>query len=96
MFDISSRYYNLETATIATKDGRTVAYKRRRFLPQGESLPLLVDVTVAQGDRLDLIAARTLGDSLHFWRICDANDVMDPLELTAEPGKILRVPLPQI
>jgi nucleoid-associated protein YgaU len=58
-------------------------------------MPLLVEVTVNQGDRLDLIAARALGDPELFWRICDANNAMDPLELTAEPGRRLRVAIPQ-
>jgi hypothetical protein len=95
LFDPTSRYYALETATLATRDGRTIAYKRRRFLPQGAELPLQAEVTVAQIDRLDLIAARTLGDPEQSWRVCDANDAMDPLELTAEPGRRLRVPVPQ-
>lgn len=95
MFEHTSRYYQIETAHLTASDGRTIAYKRRRFLPQGESLPLLVEVVVSQNDRLDLIAARTLGDPEQFWRICDANDALDPLELTAEPGTIIRVPIPQ-
>lgn len=95
MFERSSRYYALETAEYTLPDGRRVAYKRRRFLPQGAALPLLVEVTVRPGDRLDLIAASTLGDPEAFWRIADANDAIRPEELTAEPGRILRVPLPQ-
>jgi hypothetical protein len=95
MFEHTSRYYPIETAEYTTPDGRIIAYKRRRFLPYGEDLPLLVEVTVMQGDRLDLIAARALGDSEVFWRICDANNAMDPLDLTSIPGRIIRVPLPQ-
>lgn len=95
MFEPTSRYYALETAQLATADGRTVSYKRRRFLPQGESMPLLVELAVAQGDRLDLITARTLGDPEQFWRVCDANNAMDPFDLVAEPGRALRVPVPQ-
>lgn len=95
MFEQSSRYYNLETATHTTIDGRTLAYKRRRFLPRGENMPLLGEIVVAQGDRLDLMAARTLGDPLHFWRICDANNAMNPPDLTEEPGVTLRIPVPQ-
>lgn len=95
MFDHMSRYYNLEVATTTLPDGRTVSYVRRRFLPQGDALPLLGEVAVAQGERIDLIAHRTLGDSLAYWRICDANNAMDPLELTDSPGRRLRVPLPQ-
>jgi nucleoid-associated protein YgaU len=43
-------------------------------------------------DRLDLIAARTLGDPLLFWRIADANLALDPFDLV-EPGRALTVPL---
>jgi hypothetical protein len=95
MFDHTSRYYNLEVATLLLPNGRTVSYVRRRFLPQGEDLPLLAEVSVAQGERIDIVANRTLGDPLVFWRICDANNAMDPQDLTAEPGRLLRVPLPQ-
>lgn len=96
MFDQTSRYYNLDTGAYVRGDGQSIAYVRRRFLPQGEDLPLLVAVTVVQGDRLDLIAARTLGDPEQFWRICDANNAMDPQDLTARPGASLRVPMPQL
>jgi hypothetical protein len=95
MFEPSSRYYPLETATYTMRDGREVRYKRRRFLPQGENLPTLVEVTVTDGDRLDLIAARTLANPEQFWRICDAENAMNPPALTEEPGRRLRVPIPQ-
>jgi hypothetical protein len=96
MFEPTSRYYALETAPYTAPDGRVVAYKRRRFLPQGAGMPLLVEVPVTGSDRLDLIAARTLGDPEQFWRVCDANDAMNPLDLTAELGRTLRVPVPQL
>lgn len=95
MFDTTSRYYNLETATYAKDDQKIISYKRRRFLPRGEELPLLAEVRVEQSDRLDLIANRTIGDPEQFWRVCDANNAMNPSELTEEPGKSLRVPIPQ-
>lgn len=95
MFEHTSRYYTVETATHTTPDGRTIAYKRRRFLPQGEKMQTLVEVTVSQGDRLDTITAHTLGDPEQYWRVCDANDCLDPEDLTAKPGSTLRVPLPQ-
>jgi hypothetical protein len=96
MFDSTSRYYPIEQATIDIRDDRTVTYVRRRFLPRGESLPLLVTLTVADGDRLDLIAARTIGNAAHFWRICDANNAMLPKHLTEEPGRVLRIAIPQV
>ena len=95
MFEKNSRYYDLETATYTTNDGKQIAYKRRRFLPKGEDLPLLTESKVEQSDRLDLITNRTIGDPEQFWRVADANDAMDPDELIEKPGKWLRVPVPQ-
>ena len=42
--------------------------------------------TVHQGDRLDLIAAKYLGDPLMAWLICDANGAIRPHDLVATPG----------
>jgi hypothetical protein len=95
VFTFASRYYQLETAELTLPDGRVADYKRRRFLPAGASLQLLVEATVTEGDRLDLITARTLGDPEQFWRVADANDAMNPFDLTAEVGRRLRVPMPQ-
>ena len=95
MFDHTSRYYGLDVAATTTPGGRTLTYVRRRFVPRGADLPLLAETAVQQGERIDLVAYRTLGDPLAYWRVCDANDAMDPQELTSEPGRILRVPIPQ-
>jgi hypothetical protein len=99
MFDHTSRYYGLAIATIDLPDGRTASFVRRRFLPQGDAMPLLAEVGVAQGERIDLLSYRTLGDPLAYWRICDANNAMDPQQLiedaTGDPARLLRVPLPQ-
>ena len=96
MFEPTSRYYSLGTKTYTGADGRIIAYVSRRFVPRGESMTLLIEVIVSQGDRLDLIAARTIGDPEQFWRICDANNAMDPQDLVdAGPGNKVRVPAPQ-
>lgn len=95
MFDPSSRYYSLETAAFNLPDGREVRYIRRRFLPRAEDMPLLAEVTVTEGDRLDVITFRALGDAQHFWRVCDANNAMNPDDLTAEPARKLRIATPQ-
>ncbi|HIK56589.1 MAG TPA: hypothetical protein IGS37_15680 [Synechococcales cyanobacterium M55_K2018_004] len=95
MFDERSRYFSIETAEYTTVDGRKITYKRRRFLPQGDRLPLLMQVTVTRNDRLDLITAQTLGDPERFWVVCDANNTMNPAELLTEPVQTLRVPVPQ-
>jgi len=95
VFEHNSRYAPLQTATLALPDGRQVTYALRRFLPSGKDLPTLARLTVAQGDRLDLITARTLGDPEQSWRVCDANDALDPTDLTAEPGATVRIAAPQ-
>jgi hypothetical protein len=91
----TSRYAGIPLARHTLPDGREVAYVRRRFIPPAGALPLLAEVTVIQGDRLDTVAARTLGDPEQFWRIADANEAMDPFALTDVPGRLLRVPFPQ-
>ncbi len=100
MFETTSRYYNIETAklTVTDADGqpRVIAYKRRRFVPSGAGTLTLLEHTVTQGERLDNITARYLGDPLQFWRVCDANNVLRPDELTDEVGRIIRIAMPQL
>jgi hypothetical protein len=95
MFASTSRYYRLRTAKLVTADRREIAYVLRRFLPSGQDLPVMVDVTVNEGDRLDVITARTIGDVEQFWRICDANDAMNPFDLE-DVGRVLHVPVPTV
>src|SRR5438876_11133838 len=94
-FTPTSRYSNVEVTTIDTHDGKTYAYLRRRFVPQPERFMTLQEHVVVQGDRLDNLTARYLGDPLQFWRICDANRAMRPEELTEELGRRLRITLPE-
>ncbi|HSL00268.1 MAG TPA: hypothetical protein VK869_08005 [Rubrobacteraceae bacterium] len=98
MFEPTSRYAEIETARMTLTDGRgeprVVAYKRRRFVPPGAAMTTLAEHTVAQGDRLDNIAARYVGDPEQYWRICDANEVVRPEELTDEVGRVIRIGLP--
>ncbi|MEK6406966.1 MAG: LysM domain-containing protein [Acidobacteriota bacterium] len=94
-FPPTSRYFGIETTTIETRDGKTYAYLRRRFVPQPERFSTLLEHVVVQGDRLDNVTARYLGDPLQFWRVCDANRAMRPEELTEEIGRRLRITLPE-
>lgn len=97
MFTHTSRYYSLETVVFSAADGREHAYKRRRLLPDPAGMQVLAEVMVTQGDRLDVITAKSLGDPEHFWRICDMNYTMNPEELTKdkEIGRKVNIPLPQ-
>lgn len=45
---------------------------------------------VVDGDRIDLLAYKYLGDARHWWVICDYNDINFPLIL--ETGTMLRIP----
>ncbi len=100
MFDSTSRYYKLEVATLKTIDseGSTVEirYVRRRFIPSNEGATVLVKHRVNQGERLDNIAARYLSDPRQFWLICDANDVLQPDELTDTIGNTIEITMPQL
>lgn len=95
MFTPNSRYHRIAAATYVDEQGRELAYVRRRFIPRGEGVPVLAEIAATEGDRLDLITARTLGDPEQYWRVCDANNTMNPTELTAEIGRRIRVPIPQ-
>jgi hypothetical protein len=99
MFEPNSRYYNLETVKLEITDSdgapRVIAYKRRRFVPPADGQTTLVEHVVTQGERLDNITARYLGDPLQFWRLCDANTVLHPDELTDETGRTITIAMPQ-
>ncbi|MGW1657511.1 LysM peptidoglycan-binding domain-containing protein [Streptomyces atratus] len=94
MFEPSSRYHAVPTTTYTLTDGRTVSHLRRRFLPRPEELMAVGEHVVVAGDRLDRIAARRYGDPEQSWRIADANRAMRPDDLTAAPGRRLRITLP--
>jgi nucleoid-associated protein YgaU len=94
-FAANSRYYGIDTATIRLADGRDIAYVRRRFLPQPDQFQVIERYTVVQGDRLDNIAAKYLGDPTLFWRLADANNAMRAEESIETIGRTLNITLPQ-
>ena len=98
MFEPTSRYHGIETVKTMVSDNggepRIISYKRRRIIPSGGAMTTLVEHTVVEGDRLDNLAARYVGDPEQFWRICDANDVLRPEELTGEIGRVIKITLP--
>lgn len=94
-FAITSRYYTTETAELVTTDGKTIVYLRRRRVPQPEEFTTLQEHRVVEGDRLDNITAQNIGDPEQFWRLCDANNAMQPEELTEPVGRTIRITLPE-
>jgi hypothetical protein len=89
MFTTRSRYASIADATFRDASGRAVKYKVLRFTPDTTSLQ---NHTVAQGDRLDLIAFQQYGDAEQFWRICDGNEALRPDDLTQQVGTRIRIP----
>jgi hypothetical protein len=95
LFPPHSRYHGIDIAGLTAADGRPIAYLRRRIVPPPERFALLQEHTVTEGDRLDNLSARYLGDPELFWGICDANRALRPEELTERPGRRLRITLPE-
>jgi nucleoid-associated protein YgaU len=94
LFAATSRYYGIATDTLDLPGGRTIVYVKRRFVPPPEDFQVLQEHTVVQGDRLDIIAGKYLGEPTLFWRLADANRAMRPDELTEAPGRVLKITLP--
>ncbi len=98
MFDSTSRYYNLPVKTISLIEGgetREITYVRRRFIPPTDGMTTAVEHMVTEGERLDNIAARYIGDPTQFWRICDANGALRPEELTEKIGRRIVIAIPR-
>ena len=92
MPDHNSRYAASSIRIHTDSGGKVISYRSWRMLPPGRSLPAHLLVRTTSNDRPDLIATRAMGDPMLFWRICDANDAMHPLDLTARIGRAVRIP----
>ena len=96
-FPADSRYYGISTLTYVTPTGEGIAYLARRIAPQPgpPNFATVAQHIVHSGDRLDLVAAKYLGDPLIFWLICDANGAITSHDLVATPGTVLNITTPQ-
>jgi hypothetical protein len=96
-FPTDSRYYGSRTLTYTTPSGEGITYLAPRIVPQpgAPNFATIAQHSVRQGDRLDLIAAKYLGDPLIFWLICDANGAIEPHDLVATSGRVLNITTPQ-
>ncbi|MFF4602049.1 hypothetical protein ACFY12_04710 [Streptomyces sp. NPDC001339] len=93
----SSRYHGVEIGVHRQPDGTEVRYAKRRLLPGPALADAAEDVvphTVRSGERPDQLGQRYFGDPGQWWQIADRNPVLDPRELTDEPGEEIAVPLP--
>lgn len=96
-FPTDSRYYGSKTLSYTAPNGQTITYLARRFVPQpgAPNFATVAQHTVRQRDRLDLLAAKYLGDPLVFWLLCDANGAIRPNQLVETPGFVLKITTPQ-
>ena len=94
-FPSNSRYYNTGVTSLKQGDKREVTYLKRRFVPPPENFSVVQEHSVVEGDRVDNLAAHYLGDPELYWRLCDANGVMHPDELTQTIGAKVVITLPE-
>lgn len=96
-FPTDSRYHASATLQYNAPNGQAITYLARRFVPQPGSpnFATIAKHTVKQGDRLDLIAAKYLGDPLLSWLLCDANGAIRPADLVKTLGTVLNITMPQ-
>jgi hypothetical protein len=90
----TSRYHDVEIAVHTRPDGTEVRYVRHRLLPPLPARGDTVAHVVSSGERPDHLGQQYIGDPGKWWLIADANPVLDPYELTAEPGRSIAVPRP--
>jgi hypothetical protein len=79
MFTKRSRYYKVDDVVTSDEHGFYRRRKSLRYLPEvaGQFYH-----SVESGDRLDRLAYKYYRQSLHWWRICDANpQFLSPREL---------------
>jgi hypothetical protein len=95
-FPPTSRYAEVGVDAWEPADGSPpVPFLRRRFCPRADRFALLYEVRVVEGDRRDLLGARHSGDAELWWRLADANGVVDPRSLADTVGRRLRITLPE-
>ena len=84
-----SRYEKVGEVESTDVRGRTVRYKRTRFItdPPRRGVHL-----VTEDERLDRLAFRAYGDVERWWLIADANTAMWPPDVLADPGAVIDIP----
>ena len=94
-FPENSRYHSVEITTLEQSGQEPLAYLKRRFVPPAERFSVIQEHTVVEGDQVDNLAAQYLGDPELYWRLCDANSVLRPVELTETAGEKVAITLPE-
>lgn len=98
-FPPTSRYADVGVAAYAPapapgEEPVPITFLRRRLVPRPERFATLYEYRTVDADRRDLVAAAQLADPYLWWRLADANAVIDPAMMTAPPGRTLAITLP--
>ncbi len=80
MFSPNSRYWKLAIYSVSVPGLGSIQVTE---LPVPAARPLLGFHRRAEGERLDLLAARYLQDATRFWQLCDAANAVVPSSLPA-------------
>ncbi|HEY0012012.1 MAG TPA: hypothetical protein VGB79_04075 [Allosphingosinicella sp.] len=94
MFTLKSRYAGQPVFETDRGDGVRVRYVAPRLLPEPADHGVATRHRTIEGDRLDLLAWRHLGNPAAWWMIADANRVAHPGELPGAPGDAVVIPVP--
>ncbi|MBC7992227.1 MAG: Base plate wedge protein 53 [Rhizobacter sp.] len=93
-FDAQSRYNGVPLALYQLRSGQPAQpYVTRRFIPAPSRVAVAARHVVTAMERPDLLAAKYFADPLLYWRIADANAVVDPHELTETIGRAIDIPV---
>jgi hypothetical protein len=87
-FPPESRYHGSAVRKLIGPDGAPIAFLARRLVPSPERFATLAVHRVAEGERLDRIAAKLTGNPEQFWMLCDANGSIWPDELEVPEARI--------
>jgi hypothetical protein len=94
-FAQNSRYYGVALGRyVSSANEPGTPYVLRRFIPQRRSITIAAEHIVKSGERPEWLAAQLIGDVELYWRLADANAVIDPFELTDRLARRVAIPLP--
>lgn len=94
MFKGDSRYADLEQRTYEAEDGREINYVSRRIVPDARRDHTRGEVVVQPEERLDHASENAFGAPKQYWRLCDANRVMNPRTVDEDDARSLVIPIP--
>lgn len=88
MIPKNSRYARIAPTRVRLRSGEEADLVTLRDVPP---VPATFQAAPRVDDRLDHLAHRYYRDATRWWRICDAVDVLDPLDVV-EPSVLLPIP----